>query len=190
MRRGGAIRVHRAVLDDERIVCVKVLGPHAGQHERRLIENERRILERLSGLHGIAHAIPLVDAPPHILATTWVFGPDLAVWASDPTVSIEQRRRCLDSLANTVGLVHARSVIHRDLSPWNVALSEAGDAVVLDWGHAWCSSSGEAAIPLRGTAGYSVGILANDPGYSNPDMDRWALARIGEFVLDIGKHPA
>jgi diguanylate cyclase (GGDEF)-like protein len=117
-------RVIRLFLPDGTFVRKEPLGPGA---ERRL-RHEVAVLERLSGVEGVVQmagvraypgSIMLADAGPTCLA-------DLPL----PLAPAELTSLAL-GLAQTVGGMHGRGVLHRDISPANIVLSSSGGTACL-----------------------------------------------------------
>ena len=75
----------------------------------------------------------------------WVPGQALDVWAETGDTTFRQLARVGATVARTLGELHARGVLHRDLKPEHIRVRESdGQPVLLDFGAGWY----EGAAPL------------------------------------------
>ena len=135
--RGGVGVVYRA-LDTTlgREVALKILGPAAVREP----EQERRFQQEARAAASLAHpavsVIYEIDEAEGVtfIAMELVRGRPLA--ASITGTPIEPGRALDLAIEVAEGLVeaHARGVVHRDLKPKNVMLTESGHAKIIDFG--------------------------------------------------------
>ncbi len=79
------------------------------------------------------------------LLMDWVPGLALDAWTETPGTTFRQFLRVAARVARTLGELHARGVLHRDLKPEHIVVREAdGEPVLLDFGAGWY----EGAVPL------------------------------------------
>ncbi len=88
-------------------------------------------------------------------------------------------------VAEAVAYAHNRSVVHRDLTPANILLSDYGAIYVLDWGVA--ARTGEGAGMHVGTAAWMAPEQSHGAS-ADPRMDVFALGGLVFFAL-TGKAP-
>ncbi|HYZ69422.1 MAG TPA: protein kinase, partial [Mycobacterium sp.] len=119
-------RVARLVFPDRTVIRKEPLGPDAQQRLR----HEAAILERLQGVPGV---VQLVEAPryPEAIVLQDVGGRSLTGLAK-PLPADELIRLGIE-LARAVANMHARSVLHRDINPANVVVSESGAPYLVDF---------------------------------------------------------
>jgi eukaryotic-like serine/threonine-protein kinase len=184
---GGMGSVYRA-LDTklERPVALKLLRPDRIQddsHERA--RGAERLLREAKAAATIAHgnAIAIydvgeVDETPYI-AMELVVGRSLRACIGDATVAIDVRVRWLIQTARALGAAHARGIVHRDVKPENVMLSEDGTIKVLDFGIASSYERSEVTTSTNwAPADYDEwfasfsrdGVLVGTPRYMSPEQ--------------------
>jgi two-component system LytT family response regulator len=135
--RGGMGVVYRALdtrLDRE--VALKVLGPSpVGDSEA-----ERRLRQEARAAAGLAH--PAVSVVYEIdeadgatfIAMELVRGRPISVRLSEAPLEPPRALDLALEVAEGLAEAHARGVIHRDLKPKNVMLTESGHAKIIDFG--------------------------------------------------------
>jgi two-component system LytT family response regulator len=135
--RGGIGVVYRA-LDTTlgREVALKVLGPAAGrdpEQQRRLEQEARAAAQLAHPAVSVVYEIDAVEGTTFIAMELVRGRPLAALLAGEPLPPA----RALDlAIEVAEGLVeaHARGVVHRDLKPKNVMLTESGHVKIIDFG--------------------------------------------------------
>ncbi|WP_117208603.1 diguanylate cyclase [Allorhizocola rhizosphaerae] len=112
-------RVSRLYLPGGSVIRKEPLGP--GRDER--LRHESAVLERLSGVPGV---VALADSPPcpDSLVLADLGGTTLA--ATRMPVDASELLRLALELAAVLTEMHRRGVVHRDINPANIVLSEDG----------------------------------------------------------------
>ncbi len=104
-----------------------------------------------------AHA----DAETAWLAVEFVNGPDLKALVDDKgPLPLDQWITLADGLLNGIRAIHAVGVIHRDIKPGNILISETGPKII-DFG---------IAQDLDATSLTSTGSLAGSPAWLSPEQ--------------------
>lgn len=155
--------VHLAVTPAGDLVAVKALRPWlvGGQSGRNRFEREVATLRRVRG----GRVAEVVDAdvagdPPYIV-TRYVRGNALDKVVGDHgPLRGEALRRLAAGLAEALSSVHAAGVVHRDVKPGNVLITDGGP-VLIDFGLA------RALDETRLTA---TGLVIGTPGYLAPEV--------------------
>ncbi|HEX5296805.1 MAG TPA: AAA family ATPase [Streptosporangiaceae bacterium] len=119
-------RVTRLFLPEGTVICKEPLGPDV---ERR-VRHEMVMLQRLRGVTGVAQ---LAEAPrrpgPIVLADA---GQVSLAGVASP-LSADELAEMAVGLARAVAGMHARGVMHRDITPANVVLSGGGVPCLVDF---------------------------------------------------------
>ncbi|WP_053333871.1 serine/threonine protein kinase [Gemmatimonas phototrophica] len=152
-----------------RRVVIKVLAPEllAGVSVERF-KREVLLAAQLQHPHvvpviasGDAEGLPWFTMP-------FVDGPSLRQRLTAGAMPIGEVIAVLRDVARALAFAHGRGVVHRDIKPDNVLLSE-GSATVTDFGIAKAISASQKAAPVGATltkAGMSVGT----PAYMSPEQ--------------------
>ena len=87
------------------------------------------------------------------------------------TLSIQQRLRLVERIAEPLDFAHARGFLHRDLKPENIMIGPFGEVLVMDWGLAKIiSASAESSGGSDGDRIHSS--IVGTPGYMSPEQSR------------------
>ena len=160
---GGMGRVFLGLSAGGRPVAVKVIRAElAADLEFRVRFNrEVAAARRVSGLFTALVVDADVDGPVPWLATAYVAGPSLAqaVMACGP-MSVQSVLALAAGLAEGLSAIHAAGVVHCDLKPSNVLLSQDGPRVI-DFGIS-------RAVEVVSVTG--AGLVIGSPGFMSPEQ--------------------
>lgn len=176
---GGMGRVYLGRSPGGRTVALKVVHETiAGDPGfRRRFAREVRAAQSLRG----GGTVPVLDADPEAdvpwLATAYVPGPALsdAVIGHGPLPQ-EALWRLLSGLARALGEVHGAGLVHRDVKPSNVLLSQSGP-LLIDFGIA--RSADETALT-------ATGLVVGSPGYMSPEQAEGRTLGPAADVFSLG----
>jgi eukaryotic-like serine/threonine-protein kinase len=175
---GGVGQVWRATdLLLERAVAVKLLRPEYSDHPETL--DRFRKEARNAGALSNSHVAQVYDYGPFgpggspYLVMEYVDGPSLAdVLAVDPIEPV----RALDVIAQAadgLAAAHKAGVIHRDIKPGNILISNEGQVKVTDFGIAHAAGQAPVTQPglVMGTTQYMAPErIAGTPGTAASDL--------------------
>ena len=198
---GGGGSVWRARREDGRFdgaVAIKLLHlsllGHAGAERFR---REGQILARLSHPH-IARMLDAGVTPggqPYLVLEL-VQGTHILQHCDAKRLGLSQRLALFDDVLAAVAHAHTHGVIHRDLKPGNILVTEDGQVKLLDFGIAKLLADESAESPA--TALTREGGRALTPGYAAPEQlrgegvttatDVYALGVL-LYQLLAGRHP-
>jgi tRNA A-37 threonylcarbamoyl transferase component Bud32 len=167
----------------ERQVAVKVLRPDLSA----TLGSERFLREiRITAQLNHPHILPLLDSGEAddllYYVMPYMAGGSLRhVLQHGPTVPLPEVLRLAGQVASALDHAHRHGVVHRDVKPENILLSE-GHAVVADFGIARAVSSAAATESALTRSGFPLGT----PGYMSPEQATGTLhldARTDVFGL-------
>lgn len=200
--RGGMGMVYEAERADHRYdrrVAIKTVAfPAPDGLLARRFEEERRILAGLEH-PSIAHLYDAGTTPEGVpyLVMEYVEGRRIDKYCDEEGLSVEERLELLDRVCATVEYAHGRLVVHRDLKPGNILVTDDGIPKLLDFGVARLldpAAEGGAGA----AAATTVGPRALTPEYASPEQlrgepvttsaDVYALGVLS-YVLLSGRHP-
>jgi serine/threonine-protein kinase len=159
--------IHRRLLTDELL---------------RRFEREQRILSRLEH-PNIARAVDAgtaEDGTPW-LAMEFVPGEPITDWCAHHETDLASTLALFEQVAHAVQFAHQHYVIHRDLKPGNILVSEPGTATLLDFG---------IAKLLEGEGGMESSTTGLEwrltPLYAAPEQIRGERAAAATDVYSLG----
>ncbi|GAA2726435.1 serine/threonine-protein kinase [Cellulomonas aerilata] len=188
---GGMGTVYRAEDGGGSPVALKLLHPHVGADpaSRERLRREVAALQRLRH-PGVAAVLDAeADSTEAFLVTELVVGRSLEQHVREHgALAPAELVDLADGLRDALEAVHAAGVVHRDLKPGNVMLTDDGP-VLIDFGIA------QAAEDVRVT---STGFVVGTPGYLAPELladgdpsaetDWWGWAAVLAFAA-TGRPP-
>lgn len=172
-------------------VVLKVLDGRAAETQwaRRSFSME------VMALRSIEHpcVVPLLDSwidedGRPILVMPLITGRTLRE-VIDAGCPVGEAVRILVSLGETLDVVHGRGIVHRDVKPENVIVSDDGRVVLLDFGTAGMAGRSQGVVMTEGVAG-SLAYMGPERlgGYFSGATDAYSLGVIAVELL-TGKRP-
>lgn len=128
--------------------------------------------------------VALPDGPGAYLVMRRAAG--LTLDAFGKRASAERRRRAAGELVSALECLHRRGLVHGDLKPDNVLVSEEGAVTVLDLS---CAAHADGDLRPRGTAEWWAPELKRGAPLSQ-SSDRYALGLLLRCLLDVEEVPA
>ena len=188
LRRGGMADVHAGL--DRRLgrqVAIKFLRPDMAERDdvRLRFETEARAAARLShpnavsvfdtGEHEGTPYIVMERLPGRTLADVVAEGPVAPAWLLPLSTGV----------LSALGAAHAAGIVHRDVKPGNILLTNDGSAKIADFGIA------KSAELVSGTVGGTVdltltGQLVGTPAYLAPERLAGAPATFLSDIYSMG----
>ena len=181
--RGGmavVLRGERADGQFEKEVAIKLLPTGDAESERERLLEEIRILARLEH-PNIAHLIDggISKSGIPYLVMEYVRGQPITEYCNQQGLDVGQRVRLLTQVIEAVSHAHRHLVVHCDLKPGNILVSEDGRVKLVDFGIASLISkrTGRASAPRE---------LICSPGHAAPEQLRGAPPAISQDVFSLG----
>jgi hypothetical protein len=170
---GMGIVYHARQVPLDRPVALKMIlaGAHAGRHQLARFRFEAEAIARLQHPHIVqVFEAGERDGWPY-LAMEYVDGGSLAQKLNGTPLPPHQGAQLVESLARAVSYAHQRGIIHCDLKPANVLLTEDGTPKITDFG---------LARRLDGEAGLTQsGSIRGTPSYMAPEQAEGRAKDIG-----------
>src|SRR5260370_10039177 len=161
---GGMASVYRARQESlDRTVAIKILSDNLAASSE-FMERFRREARTAANLHHpnviTVHDCGEDDRGVPYLVLEYIGGPTLADLMD---VGLDDQRipDLMEQVAAGLDYAHARGVIHRDIKPGNVLMTEDGRAVLADFGLAWL---------LEGAHLTLTGGVIGTPEYMSPEQ--------------------
>ena len=169
--------VYRAQMGGKWVV-LKAAKPDEGEQTRNrlLLEREFEIMHRLDSIY-VVQTIAMVDDPQlgRSILMEYVHGRPLDKFVAGNPTSTE-RRRVADELMEALIFLHDRQIVHGDLKPSNILITDSGNHVrLIDFGF----SDNEAFITKN--IGTSPSISSPEQLPTNvlkPERDIYALGKM------------
>ena len=169
--------VYRAQMGGKWVV-LKAAKPTEGEltRNRLLLEREFEIMHRLDSIY-VVQTIAMVDDPQlgRSILMEYVHGRSLDKFVAGNPTSTE-RRRVADELMEALIFLHDRQIVHGDLKPSNILITDSGNHVrLIDFGF----SDNEAFIAKN--IGTSPSISSPEQLTTNvlkPERDIYALGKM------------
>jgi len=172
---GAVAVVYRARSPQGRLVALKVLTDAAAsqRHVRELFQNEYRIARRLNH-PGVIRALDAGEIDGHPFMTMEVVaGKTLQEFVRrDKGLGEAPAMDVIRQIATALDYVHQQDVVHRDLKPTNIFITQDGRALLFDFGTA-LDLRNPPTVPDPGIYG-TPGFLAPEQIQHGDQVDRRA----------------
>ncbi|MBA4187434.1 MAG: hypothetical protein C0467_05380 [Planctomycetaceae bacterium] len=182
-------------LGDEILVALKVLPPKVARCEARMLARFQREIDlgkRVNHPHVVRTlAGGEADGVPY-LAMEYVPGKTVGqIVTNSGRLTVGEAARWFADVAAGLSGLHEQGLVHRDVKPANVILTQDGRAKILDLGFAFAPGEPLPDDPtIVGSAGYIVGTMnfispeqARDATAARPASDLYSLGCSLYYVL-------
>ena len=181
---GNIFLAERASDDFDQVVAIKLIKP--GLLSDSLIERFRRERQLLAGLRhkNIAHLYDggeTEDGAPYFIME-YVDGLPLSKWTKQNRPGMTERLKLFQQICDAVAHAHQNLIIHRDLTPSNVLVTDTGEAKLIDFGIAKPQTEDDADDAPSTFSGLSL-----TPGYAAPERSKGVDANTLSDIYSLGK---
>ncbi len=185
---GGMGTVYRAVraddLYDKQVAIKLIKGGMDAEHVLSRFRQERRVLASLEHpyITALLDAGVTDDGQPYIVME-FVAGQTITEYCEERRLSVGDRLRLFQKVCAAVQHAHQRLVVHRDLKPGNIFVSDEGVPKLLDFGISKIIDPDQAGLPQDQTI--TVFRLMT-PQYSSPEQLRGETITTSSDVYSLG----
>ncbi len=184
--RGGMGTVYLAFRDDaefEQRVALKIVRERMATPA--LIERFRRERQILANLNHpfIARLLDggtTQDGTPYFVME-YLRGANAVEYASRHNLSVNERLKLFLKICEAVKHAHEQGIIHRDIKPTNVLVTNEGEPKLLDFGIAKVLQENE-----REAANTMTGFRLFTPEYSSPEQARGENLSVASDIYSLG----
>ncbi|RYE39663.1 MAG: NACHT domain-containing protein, partial [Hyphomicrobiales bacterium] len=180
--RGGFGAVYRCTQADlDRTVAVKVLTVELDEENRARFFREQRAMGRLTGHPNIVNILQVGATDSGRPFIVMPFHPQDSLDARirrDGPLPLDQALRLGVKMAGAVESAHRLGILHRDVKPANILLTDYGEPELTDFGIAHISGGFETATgAVTGSPAYTAPeVLGGDP--PSPAADVYGLGAV------------
>jgi tetratricopeptide (TPR) repeat protein len=171
----------------ERPVALKVMrrGTDTGQMLRRF-QLERRLLAALRhpNVARLLDAGAMPDGRPYFVMD-FVEGTPIDAYCDRHALAVRDRLRLFLHVVSAVEHAHASLIVHRDIKPGNILVTEAGAPMLLDFGIGKLLDHSLASDPAVSTETMTTG-RAFTPAYASPEQIRGEPVSTATDVYGLG----
>lgn len=182
---GSSAVVYLAEDENEEKAAIKLLrGSAIDSHFRQRFESERYILSRLNH-HNIARLIKggiKENGTPYVVME-YADGTPIDVWCEKNKLNISERIKLFQVVCRTVHYAHQNLLVHRDIKPEHVLISQSGDIKLIDFGIAKLLEPGEADYQTLHT---HTGIRVMTPEFASPEQVRGEQITTASDIYSLG----
>lgn len=183
---GGMGKVYladRTDLEAHQQVAVKIISAgFLNDIYQKRFDRERKILSRLNHPHitriydgGIAD-----NGMPYIIME-FVEGKPLLEYAAEHELSLEKRVELFLDLCSAVDYAHRNFIMHRDLKPGNILVTNHGIIKVIDFGIAKILEENESDDDLT-----VMGYIPLTPAYASPEQLKGQPLTVASDLYSLG----
>lgn len=163
----------------DRLVAVKVIRPELAGHPTVLHRFKQELLLARQITHrnvirifdlGVADGL-------HFITMDFVQGRDLNSLLEERKLTPKETVGIIRQVAEALDAAHSESVVHRDLKPHNIMLSDAGRVYVMDFG---------LARSVEATGITRTGALLGTPAYMSPEQAKGTTVDTRSDLFSLG----
>jgi serine/threonine protein kinase len=163
---GGMSVVYLAQRNDEKLnqqVALKIM--RHGLSNQSIIDRFMREQQILSDLnhHNIAklYDVGVTDKGVPWFVMEWIRGQSILEYSKKQTLNIDQKIILFKQVCQALSYAHSKGIVHRDIKPGNILVTEEEVVKLLDFGIA--SDNEKSSLTM-------TGAIMGTPGYMSPEQ--------------------
>ncbi len=174
-----------------RKVAIKVLNPQMPANQRQLFEKQFIQEARAAGRLNHPNIVTVYDADKSgellFIVMEFLEGKELRdMLASGHQFSYKQIADMIGRIANALDYAHEHGVIHRDIKPTNIFVTDSGAPKVLDFGIASASRQMSDADATIGNGEVEERRLMGTPNYMSPEQTKSETVDARSDIFSLG----
>ncbi|MEN7342310.1 MAG: protein kinase [Pseudomonadota bacterium] len=182
---GAVYKAERDAGDFEHVVAIKLIKPGLlADSLKARFQNEQQILARFTH-PNIARLYDGGETPegsPYIIME-FIEGASLTDWAGRQRLDLDARLALFKTTCRAVSFAHQNLIVHQDLTPSNVLVTDQGEVKLIDFGIAKPQvNNPDPAAPTG-----SLASLSFTPGFAAPERFQGAGANTLSDVYSLGR---
>lgn len=186
---GAVYRGERDTGDFQQTAAIKVIRP--GVLSESLIarfERERQILADLThpNIARLLDGGALEDGSPYFVME-YVDGKPVTDWADERNLDVTDRVWLFRDVCAAVRHAHQNLIVHRDITPSNVLVTQSGTVKLIDFGIAKPQADDDLVAEHASSESKSLASLSFTPGYGAPERAEGAPSNTLSDVYSLGK---
>lgn len=177
----ASVYLARSIADDRLCVIKKVFNKEEALMQAA--EKEAAILQRLQ-----ADCFPKIydfykERDAVCIVMEYLPGISLYDWCEKSRKRGEEVIWLMENLCRSVSLLHAQHILHTDISPGNILISESGKVWLIDFESAVCEQTATSPI-YRGTKKFAAPEMYQKNTMVDVRTDIYELGRIGLYLYE------
>jgi len=182
---GAVYKAERRTGDFNHNVAIKLIRP--GALSEPLIDRfarERQTLANFShpNIARLFDGGTREDGTPYIIME-YIDGLPIIEWAAKNQLDIKARLGLFKAACTAVGYAHQNLIVHRDITPNNVLVTQDGIVKLIDFGIAKPNRKDA----LSTEAGHSLANLSFTSGFAAPERSKGGIANTLSDIYSLGK---
>ena len=182
---GAVFRGKRDIGDFEHDVAIKIIKPSA--LSERLVERfqrERQILADLThpNIARLYDGGTTLNGMPYFVMEL-IEGQSIVAWAKQKNLNIEARLELFNAACRAIAYAHRNLIVHRDITPNNILVTDEGDVKLIDFGIAKPKSDHVERMADE----TSLNSLSFTPGFAAPERSKGGNPNTLSDIFSLGK---
>ena len=182
---GAVFRGKRDIGDFEHDVAIKIIKPSA--LSERLVERfqrERQILADLThpNIARLYDGGTTLNGLPYFVMEL-IEGQSIVAWAKQKNLNIEARLELFNAACRAIAYAHRNLIVHRDITPNNILVTDEGDVKLIDFGIAKPKSDHVERMADE----TSLNSLSFTPGFAAPERSKGGNPNTLSDIFSLGK---